>query len=141
MRELVYSSSTPYSTMTPYALEAFLGFSRASADAEYHSAVESVFRFFDRDIQVMYEDDEALATSYGPFRDRTVINAASYTMYSLRSMYALYTEAGEKSHRSQDKKTIHIHLPKSEGRRLVVLLTPSWFFYRLLFILVSFSRT
>jgi hypothetical protein len=82
MKEWVYSSSTPYSTMTPYALEALVGFSRASADTQYDSVVESVFRFFDRDIQVMYEDEEALATSYGPFRDRTVINAASYTMYS-----------------------------------------------------------
>ena len=82
MKGLIYSSTTPYSTMTPYPLEALAGFSQVSADSRYHSAIQSVFRFFDRDIQAMHEDDETLATSYGPFRDRTVINASSYTMYS-----------------------------------------------------------
>ena len=31
----------------------------------------------------MAEDHESMATSYGPFVDRIVINAVSYTMYSL----------------------------------------------------------
>ncbi|HYM08911.1 MAG TPA: hypothetical protein VEU11_20330 [Terriglobales bacterium] len=81
-RNLVYSRDTPYSTMTPYALEAFVCFSQASQRARFHPVIKSIVRFFDYDIQVMEEDEQALATSYGPFRDRTVINAVSYTMYS-----------------------------------------------------------
>jgi hypothetical protein len=80
--DLVYDRRTPFSVITPYALEAFVSFSDVAADPRFQPVIESIFRFFDNDIQTMEEDEEALATSYGPFRDRTVINAVSYTMYS-----------------------------------------------------------
>jgi hypothetical protein len=86
--DLVYDSRTPFSTITPYALEAFVNFSRITGSVRFQSVIESINRFFDNDIQVMEEDAEALASSYGPFRDRTVINAVSYTMYS----YALFLQ-------------------------------------------------
>lgn len=79
---LIYDRCTPYSTLTPYALEAFVSFSQVSEKPCFKWVIESILRFFDEDIQVMEEDEEALATSYGPFRDRTVVNAVSYTMYS-----------------------------------------------------------
>lgn len=41
-----------------------------------------VFEFLENDIQIMYEDDLSMATSYGPSNDRIVTNSASYTMYS-----------------------------------------------------------
>lgn len=81
-RSLLYSANTPYSTMTPYALEAFIAYGEAGESAEFDSAIAGIAEFFERDIQVMEEDETTLATSYGPFRDRTVINAAAYTMYS-----------------------------------------------------------
>jgi hypothetical protein len=82
VKEVVYAESTPLSTITPYALEAFINFADASGDTRCDSVIESIFQFFDRDIQVMDANDEGMATSYGPFRDRIVINAVSYTMYS-----------------------------------------------------------
>lgn len=83
---LIYDRQTPFTTITAYVLEAFVRFSELSNDTRFHSVIESIFRFFHKDVQVMEEDDEALATSYGPLRDRTVINAVSYTMYA----YALF---------------------------------------------------
>ncbi|MBV9226849.1 MAG: hypothetical protein JOY85_22660 [Acidobacteriaceae bacterium] len=81
-RNLVYSANIPFSTMTPYPLEAFIAYEKATESHEFDSAVQGIWQFFDRDIQVMEEDEEILATSYGPFQDRTVTNAISYTMYS-----------------------------------------------------------
>ena len=81
-KDLIYSRDTPFSTMTPYPLEALVGYSQASRDTRLHAAIQSILAFFENDIKVMEEDAEALATSYGPFCDRTVINAVSYTMYS-----------------------------------------------------------
>jgi hypothetical protein len=96
-RNLVYGSRSPFSTITPYALEAFVHYSQLTGDTEFHPAIERIFEFFDKDIQVMEEDDQAVATSYGPFRDRTVINAVSYTMYS----YCLCLAYAPKSQRQR----------------------------------------
>lgn len=79
---LVYGGSTPLSTITPYALEAFVAFAKVARTSEYDSAIERILHFFDQDLHVMEEDSETLATSYAPFPDRKVINAVSYTMYS-----------------------------------------------------------
>jgi hypothetical protein len=40
----------------------------------------------------MEEDDEVLATSYGPWRDRIVVNAVAYTLYAY-SLLLPYTSA------------------------------------------------
>jgi len=79
---LIYDSNTPLATMTPYALEAFVAFNKATNSDAFIDVIDRIFRFFDQDIQAMEEDEEILATSYAPFRDRTVINASSYAMYS-----------------------------------------------------------
>ncbi len=82
-RDLVYDSNAPFSTITPYILEAFVAYAKVSPNTmEIPSIVGKIYRFFDEDLQPMEEDEEVLATSYGPFRDRKVINAVSYTMYS-----------------------------------------------------------
>ena len=81
-RDIVYEGKTPFTTITPYALEAFTVFSSLSQDARFHPVIQSILRFFDSDVKVMEEDSETLVTSYGPFRDRRVINAVSYTMYA-----------------------------------------------------------
>jgi hypothetical protein len=80
--DVTYEAGMPFSTITPYALEAFVQAAETVEDGRYDSVIESIFRFFDRDLRVMEEDEEALATSYGTFRDRTVINAVSYNMYA-----------------------------------------------------------
>lgn len=80
---LVYDSNAPFSTITPYILEAFVAFSKVADKFDTGAVVQKIYRFFDEDLQPMEEDEEVLATSYGAFQDRKVINAVSYTMYSL----------------------------------------------------------
>ena len=48
----------------------------------HSSLLRSAYDFFDREIHVMQETDDWMATSYGPIPDRIVTNAISYTMYS-----------------------------------------------------------
>ena len=79
---LVYDSNMPFSTMTPYPLEAFIKYSEITGDKQFDNAARSILDFFTEDIQVMEETDSYMATSYVPLRDRIVVNAASYTMYS-----------------------------------------------------------
>ena len=80
---VVYGVNTPLSTMTPYGLEALVRYAVVTGEERRPFAIENIFRFFDKDIQVMAEDRDSMATSYGPFMDRIVINAVSYTMYAL----------------------------------------------------------
>lgn len=81
-RDIVYGPNTPLTTMTPYALEAFADYSETTRDPVYSPVISSIMNFFDSDVQTMAEDRDTLATSYGPFRDRIVINAISYTMFA-----------------------------------------------------------
>ncbi len=80
--EVVYDANTPFSTITPYALEAFVRFRAISGTQANDAVIRGILRFFDRDLCIMEEDGDSLATSYGPRRDRIVINAVSYTMYA-----------------------------------------------------------
>lgn len=80
--EIVYDTNTPFSTHTPYALEAFIGFREASGERRFESVVKGILEFFDRDLHTMEEDDEVLATSYGPRHDHVVVNAISYALYA-----------------------------------------------------------
>ena len=98
---VVYDANTPLSTMTPYVLEALVRYTVMTREERFHFAIESTFQFFDRDLQVMAEDRESMATSYGPFLDRIVINAVSYTMYSLA--LALPYVSGQPKQRVQEK--------------------------------------
>jgi hypothetical protein len=81
-RTVKYAPSTPFSTITVYPLEAFVRFTRLAGGSPFPDVLDGFYRFFDEEIQLMYEDDQALATSYGPFCDRVVHNAVSYTMYA-----------------------------------------------------------
>jgi hypothetical protein len=81
-RDIVYNENTPFSTITPYALEAVIAFNQVFKEKSLRPVIDSIFTFFDSDIKVMEEDSHAMATSYGPFKDRTVINAVTYTMYA-----------------------------------------------------------
>ena len=62
----------PLSTMTPYALEAFVRYNDASGDDAVLPVIRGIHDFFDRDIQVMEETEDYLVTSYSALRDRRV---------------------------------------------------------------------
>ena len=91
-KNLIYDENTPFSTMTPYVLEAFVQFTDLTGDRRYESEILGVYRFFNEDIRVMEESEHAMATSYTPSRDRTVINASSYAMWSYALLLAFLNE-------------------------------------------------
>ncbi|QOX78546.1 hypothetical protein FY034_06255 [Trichlorobacter lovleyi] len=81
-----YPEAMPYSTNTPYALEALIRYSELAKSNEYDTLISSVFCFLEKDLLVMHEDAISLALSYAPvYEPRIVINANSYSMF----MYAL----------------------------------------------------
>jgi len=82
MPAVVYEPTEAFSTVTPYALEAFVRFSDRFATHDFADVIRSVHVFLQNDLQVMHETDRHLATSYGTFRDRIAFNAVAYTMYS-----------------------------------------------------------
>lgn len=101
-RNLIYDSNTPFSTMTPYALEAFVAYAQRTGDRQFDNVIHGIFRFFDRDILVMEETEEYMATSYVPRRDRIVINASSYAMYA----YALLLPYLDSAQRERSEQRV-----------------------------------
>jgi len=81
-----YPENTPHVTHTPYPLEAFIKYRKITNSKEFDDIIKSVFYFLEKDIPIMYEDDNQLAVGYSPYPEKyIVINANSYVMY----MYAL----------------------------------------------------
>jgi hypothetical protein len=80
-----YDKNTPFSTHTPYPLEALVQYYNITKDETVLEAIKSVFLFLENDIKVMKETEDMLILSYGVEKDRIVTNANSYSMY----MYAL----------------------------------------------------
>ncbi len=80
--DLSYPADTPYTTVTAYPLEAFCEYRRVTADTRFDEVIAQVGRFFWKAIPVLEEDAVAMATAYGPLRDRVVTNAVSYTMFA-----------------------------------------------------------
>jgi hypothetical protein len=79
---LVYDANTPLSTMTPYALEAFVRYTAITGDSRYVNVLLGIYEFFEKDILIIEETDEYIVTSYAPMQDRRVVNAVSYSLYS-----------------------------------------------------------
>lgn len=81
-KNMVYKGDTPFTTHTPYALEAFHLYTQSTGNLEYINLIKSCFAYYERNVCIMFEDDYMMAVSYGPFRDRIVTNATSYTLYA-----------------------------------------------------------
>jgi len=81
----IYDSNTPFSTHTPYPLEAIIEYYNITKDSTLLEVIKSVFLFLENDIKIMKEDENILIVSYGAEYDRIVTNANAYVMY----MYAL----------------------------------------------------
>ena len=80
-----YNKNIPFSTHTPYPLEALVQYYNITKDASVLNVIKSIFLFLENDIKVMKETENILILSYGVEKDRIVTNANSYSMY----MYAL----------------------------------------------------
>ena len=79
---VISSANTPHTTHSPYALEAFHLHKQIVRHSEYEDFVRRSFEFYEKDVQIMYEDETMMATSYGPMKDRIATNAVSYVMYA-----------------------------------------------------------
>ena len=112
-RTLLHDANTPFSVITAYPLEAFVRFHQLTEGSPFQCVVDGIYRFFDQDIQVMYEDDEALATSYGPTRDRIVHNAISYTLYAY-SLLLPSVPAARRGHVEAKIKKLYRYLRKAQ---------------------------
>jgi len=84
----IYDDNMPFSTHTPYPLEAMVEYYEITKDEALLEPIRSVFNFFETDIKVMKENKNILALSYGIHKDRIATNASSYSMYC----YALLLE-------------------------------------------------
>jgi hypothetical protein len=80
--KVIYDKNTPFSTITPYPLEAFVSYRDVTEDTQFDHVIRGVYDFLEHDIKIMIENERHLVTSYGTTRDRVVINAVSYTLYS-----------------------------------------------------------
>jgi hypothetical protein len=90
--ELSYDKSVPFSTNTPYILEALFEYFKVTNDSEILEVIKSIYQFYEKDLIVLKESDEVLIISYAPFKDRVVTNAVSYTMFAYSIFYQLLDE-------------------------------------------------
>lgn len=96
LKGVIYTENTPLATMTPYVLEALHMYCSVTKDTGIQEIILSIFNYLENDLKIMYEDDYVLATSYGPLKDRTVVNAVSYTMYSYALLSHYYLKNNDK---------------------------------------------
>ncbi|MEI6047779.1 MAG: hypothetical protein WCS03_02685 [Bacteroidota bacterium] len=94
-KNVVYDENTPHTTHTPYALEAFHLFTQITGNSKFVELIKSCFMYYEKDVCVMYEDDRMMAVSYGPFKDKTVTNASSYTLYAYSIFLDYFPEMRE----------------------------------------------
>jgi len=87
----------PLVTYTPYCVEALLKYSDITKDKQSLQVALSSLGFLEKDLNVLFDEPDKLALSYGPgYGKRIVINANSYAMM----MYAIFAD------RLSDKRTI-----------------------------------
>jgi hypothetical protein len=84
---LVYDKNVPFSTNTPYILEAFHEYYQLTHEAKILEVIKSIYQFYEKDILILEENEKILITSYAPFKDRVVTNAVSYTMFAYSIFY------------------------------------------------------
>ena len=84
---LIYDKNVPFSTNTPYILEAFHHYYQLTKEPKILEVIKSIYNFYEKDILIIEEDKNILITSYGPFKDRVVTNAVAYTMFAYSIFY------------------------------------------------------
>ena len=82
LKNMIYSKNEPFTTHTPYCLEAIDLYVSYSSNDEYIRYIESVFKFYENDIKIMFENDSLMSVSYSSKRDRVITNAVSYTLFA-----------------------------------------------------------
>jgi hypothetical protein len=112
--DFIYDANMPLTTMTPYPLEAFVRYSELTGDDRYLMVIRGIYKFFDTDVEIMEETDEYLVTSYAAMRDRRVINAVSYVMYSY-SLMLRFLDAAEKRVAEEKIGKLYAYVVSKQG--------------------------
>lgn len=94
-KDVIYSANTPFTTHTPYALEALHEYIKQTGDNSYIAHIRSIYNYYEKDVAVMYETETAIGVSYGPMKDRLITNAVSYTMFAYAIFYQYMEEERE----------------------------------------------
>jgi hypothetical protein len=110
--KIKYSKNTPFSTHTPYVLEAIHCYIEVTNDKSYIQYIESIYLFYKYDLKYVNELDTR-SVSYGPYEDRFVTNATSYALYAY-SIFSLYIKTESQSI-SDDINKFYNYLVKNQG--------------------------
>ncbi len=94
-KNVIYDANTPHSTHTPYVLEAFHLYTIYTGNHQYVDLIKSCFSFYEKDLHVLYEDDSMMTVSYGPIKDKIVINVASYTLFVYTIFLSYFPERNQ----------------------------------------------
>ncbi len=87
-----YDSNIPFSTHTPYPLEAMVKYYEITEEQNLIEPIQSVFQFFEKDIKIMIGSTDKLILSYGVEKDRVVVNANAYAMYCYALLLKFFPE-------------------------------------------------
>lgn len=82
LKGFIYDKNMPFTTHTPYCLEALDSYIELTGDYSYIEFLLKIYDFYELDVEKMYEDCSCMAISYGPLRDRIITNAVSYTLFA-----------------------------------------------------------
>lgn len=91
----IYNKNVPFSTHSPYPLEAMVKYYEITKDKNLIEPIKSVFYFLENDIKIMRESKNILVLSYSTEKDRIVTNANSYLMYMYSLMINFFPEKKE----------------------------------------------
>jgi hypothetical protein len=94
-KDIVFTKNTPLSTHTPYGLEAIYELYKITKDKRYLKYINEIFDFFENDINILYNKNNSLAISYGPFGNFIVNNATSYALFSYSIFYNIIPQQKE----------------------------------------------
>ena len=101
---VVYDKNAALTTITPYALEAIHEYYQITKDNYLLPVINKIYDFFVKDVKTIEESDNHLITSYGTFKDRAVVNAVSYSMYSMALLTGYVTNEKKEILLSKIKK-------------------------------------
>lgn len=113
--KLIYDETVPFSTNTPYIIEALYEYFKITKDDYILEIMKSIYKFYEQDIIILKEDDNILITSYGPFADRIVTNAVSYTMFAYSIFYNILEEKDYIKSKIQKMMNFIVSVQRKDG--------------------------
>jgi len=112
---VVYDEQTPFTTNTPYILEAFDLYYNETKSEFIVDKIKKIYEFYEKEVIIIENNENYMITSYGPFNDRIVTNSVSYTMYSYSIFYKYLDEKEYIKNKIIKLYNFIKHIQKSDG--------------------------